>query len=213
MKRLILSLALLLVLPLESLAQVTTIPSESAVVVSLVVPMRFTLSTQEEASVTLNVTEPVMDAQGNTLISSGARAAGKLIPSLKKRGAYLSVEKLIVGGRVYRVNAISDLIPSREVVVEKASDRVARICSSIAKTAQATWTVLDQANPEKANSPAVLAYTFCSLTQMGPDTTEQIIEMPSSISYITVLSSSLEVSMPSQSNSVGAEIVPNPSRP
>lgn len=89
----------------------TSIPSNTALVVKVEKAIMFDAGGRNTQDITLRTSEPILDDNGNVIIPEGSLVQGRLKPSRQERGAYIEAVSLHIGGQVVEVEAETELIP------------------------------------------------------------------------------------------------------
>jgi hypothetical protein len=96
------------------------IPQTAGVVISLPMPITVDVGQHQDYPLTVPLSQPLMDSQGNTLVPVNAPVTIKLKP--ENGGARIVAESIVVGGQIISIQASSAVIPGNTITQQEGAE-------------------------------------------------------------------------------------------
>ena len=96
------------------------IPQTAGVVISLPMPITLDVGQHQDYPLTVPLSQPLMDSQGNTLVPVNAPVTIKLKP--ENGGARIVAESIVVGGQIVSIQASSAVIPGNTITQQEGAE-------------------------------------------------------------------------------------------
>ncbi|WP_181357427.1 hypothetical protein [Stenomitos frigidus] len=98
----------------------TVIPQTAGVVISLPMPITVDVGQHQDYPLTVPLSQPLMDSQGNTVIPANSPVTIKLKP--ENGGARIVAESIVVGGQIVSIQASSAVIPGNTITQQEGAE-------------------------------------------------------------------------------------------
>lgn len=98
----------------------TAIPQTAGVVISLPMPITVDVGQHQDYPLTVPLSQPLMDSQGNTVVPVNAPVTIKLKP--ENGGARIVAESIVIGGQIVSIQASSAVIPGNTITQQEGAE-------------------------------------------------------------------------------------------
>jgi hypothetical protein len=184
----------------------TVIPQTAGVVISLPMPITVDVGQHQDYPLTVPLSQPLMDSQGNTVVPVNAPVTIKLKP--ENGGARIVAESIVIGGQIVSIQASSAVIPGNTITQQEGAE-TARQSSAVYGNlfGAAMGAIAPQARKADAfDQGGMIGGALGILTGMNSPKSLRVVQLPQGSVY--VLSLQAPIALPT--NLVALQPAPTP---
>jgi hypothetical protein len=165
----------------------TFIPQTAGVVISLPMPITVDVGQHQDYPLTVPLSQPLMDMQGNPVIPVNAPVTIKLKP--ENGGARIVAESIVVGGQIVPIQASSAVIPGN-TITQQSGPETARQNSAVYGNlfGAVMGAIAPQAHKVEAfNQGGMIGGALGILTGINSPKSLRIVQLPQGSVYVLSL--------------------------